>query len=114
MVRNKVFDWVQRLARRAGYDELVADAVDRDRWRSGEDVIEAMAPYRDEFGDVLVDAAARSGDRFRFDRATGRVTQILHDPEESNEWRIDALVDLAASRDEDRVVLRLVEIGPAT
>ena len=113
MVRNKVFDWVQRLARRNGYDDIVLDAVDAARWRSGEDVIEAMAPYRDEFGDVLVDAAARSGELFHFDRSTGRVTQILHDPEDSNEWRIEAMVDLDGSRDEDRVVLRLVDLGIA-
>ena len=111
MVRNRVFDWVQRLARRHGYDELVADAVDRDRWGSGEDVIEAMAPYREEFGDVLVDAASRSGELFHFDRATGSVTQILHDPEDAHEWRIDAVVDLDASREEGRVVLRLVDLG---
>jgi superfamily II RNA helicase len=112
MVRNRVFDWVQRLSRRTGYDELVGEAADRERWRSGEDVIAAMAAYRDEFGDVLVDAAARAGERFHFDRSSGRVTQILHDPDESNEWRIEALVDLDASRDENRVVLRLVDIGP--
>jgi superfamily II RNA helicase len=112
MVRNKAFDWVQRLSRRNGYDEIVAEALDRERWRSGEDVIEAMAAYRDEFGDVLVDAAARSGDRFHFDRTSGRVTQILHDPDDTNEWRIVAEVDLDASRTEDRVVLRLADIGP--
>ena len=113
MVRNKVFDWVQRLARRNGYDEIIVGATDPDRWRSGEDVIEAMAPYRHEFGDVLVDAASRSGELFHFDRATGRVTQILHDPDDSNEWRIEAIVDLDASREENRVVLRLVDIGVA-
>ena len=112
MVRNKVFDWVQRLSRRNGYDDLVADATDTDRWRSGEDVVEAMASYRDEFGDVLVDAASRSGELFHFDRSTGHVTQILHDPEDSNEWRIVADVDLDASRSDDRVVLRLVDLGP--
>ena len=112
MVRNKVFDWVQRLARRNGYDDLVAEAVDTERWSSGEDIIEAMAAYRDEFGDVLVDPAARSGELFHFDRPTGRVTQILHDPEDSGEWRIVADVDLDASRDENRVVLRLVDLGP--
>jgi hypothetical protein len=111
MVRNRAFDWVQRLARRTGYDAIVADAADRDRWRSGEDVVAAMAPYRAEFGDVLDGSAARSGERFTYDRPSGRVVQILHDPEESNEWRIEAVVDADASRVEDRVVLRLVDIG---
>jgi superfamily II RNA helicase len=112
MVRNRAFDWVQRLARRAGYDAIVADAPDRDRWRSGEDVVAAMAPYREEFGDVLDGPAARSRERFWYDRTSGRVVQILHDTEDSNEWRIEALVDLDASSAEDRVVLRLVDIGP--
>lgn len=111
MVRNKMFDWVQRLARRGGYDELVRDTADRQRWQSGEDVVTAMEPFRDEFGDALVDADARSGALFHHDRATGRVTQILRDCDESNEWRIVATVDRQASRDEGRVVLRLVSIG---
>jgi superfamily II RNA helicase len=111
MVRNKAFDWVQRLARRGGYDELVADAIDRDRWQSGEDVIAAMAPYRAEFGDVLTDAGARSGERFHYDRATGEVVQILRDPDDTNEWRIIAQVDLEASRAQDAAVLRLVDIA---
>jgi superfamily II RNA helicase len=114
MVRNRVFDGVQRLGRRSGYDEIVVDATDRQRWHSGEDVVAAMTTYRDEFGDVLVDAAARAGERFHFDRSTGRVTQILHDPDDTNEWRIEAVVDLDASRADDRVVLRLVDIGPFT
>ncbi len=113
MVRNRVYDWVQRLARRGGYDEIVADAADRERWASGEDVIEAMAPFREEFGDVLLDGDARSGALFRYDRATGRVVQILRDHEGSNEWRIVADVDVAASRTEGRVVLRLVDITSA-
>ncbi len=113
MVRNKAFDWVQRLARRTGYDGIVADALDRDQWQSGEDVIAAMAPYRDEFGDVLIDAGARSGERFHYDRSTGDVVQILRDPEDTNEWRIVARVDLDASREQDRCVLRLITIAGA-
>jgi superfamily II RNA helicase len=42
MVRNRAFDWVQKLARRRDYDEIVADA-DRELWPSGETLIEAMA-----------------------------------------------------------------------
>jgi superfamily II RNA helicase len=113
MVRNRMFDWVQRLARRGGYDEIVADADDRERWASGEDVVVAMVPFREEFGDVLLDGEARSGALFRHDGTTGRVTQILRDREESNEWRIVATVDLDASREERRVVLRLVDITNA-
>ncbi len=110
MVRNRAFDWVQRLARRRGYDEIVADA-DRELWPSGETLIEAMGPYWAQHDEILTDPDARSGELFRYDRASGRVIQILHDPDETNEWRIEALVDLDASRAEDRVVVRLVDIG---
>ena len=113
MVRNRMFDWVQRLAARRGHDEIVADA-DRELWPSGEAVIEAMAPYWTEHDEVLTDAGARSGELFRFDRAGGRVSQILRDPDDTNEWRIDAEVDLDASATEARPVVRLLAITQAT
>jgi superfamily II RNA helicase len=106
MVRNRAFDWVQKLARRRGYDEIVADA-DRELWPSGETLIEAMQPYWAEHDEILTDPGARSGELFRFDRSTGRVTQILRDPDDTNEWRFEATVDTDASADEARVVLRL-------
>ena len=112
MVRNRAFDWVQRLARRRGYDEIVADA-DRELWPSGEALIEAMAPYWAEHDHILTDPSARSGELFRYDRATGHVTQILRDPDDTNEWRIEAVVDRAASADEGRSVLRLVSVTSA-
>jgi hypothetical protein len=110
MVRNRAFDWVQRLARRSGYDELVDGSP---TFASVDDVERAMAPYWDEFDEILLDAGARSGERFAFDRATGTVTQILHDPDETNEWRFTATADLDASVAEGRPVLRLRSLGPA-
>ncbi len=107
MVRNRAFDWVQRLARRRGYDEIVADAADRERWPSGETLIEAMGPYWAEHDAILVDGGARSGELFRYDRASGLVTQILRDPDDTNEWRLEATVDREASAEEGRAVLRL-------
>ncbi len=110
MVRNRAFDWVQKLARRRGYDEIVADA-ERELWPSGETLIEAMQPYWAEHDEILTDPAARSGELFAYDRSTGRVTQILRDPDDTNEWRLEAVVDAAASAEESRVVLRLVGVS---
>ena len=110
MVRNRLWDWVQRLARRRGYDEIVADAADRERWPSPEAVVEALAPYRDEFEEIALDADARS--LFSFDRATGRATQELCDAEGATGWRLVATVDLAASAEEGRAVVRLDTITP--
>ncbi len=110
MVRNRAFDWVQRLARRRGYDEIVADVADRERWPSGETLIEAMGPYWAEHDAILVDGGARSGELFRYDRANDRVTQILRDPDDTNEWRLEATVDREASAEEGRAVLRLDDV----
>ena len=109
MVRNRAFDWVQKLARRRGYDEIVADA-DRERWPSGETLIKAMQPYWAEHDEILTDPGARSGELFHYDRSTGNVTQILRDPDDTNEWRFEATVDADASADEARVVLRLLAV----
>ncbi|HUS44078.1 MAG TPA: DUF3516 domain-containing protein [Ilumatobacteraceae bacterium] len=109
MVRNRAFDWVQKLARRRSYDEIVADA-DRELWPSGETLIEAMQPYWSEHDEILTDPGARSGELFRFDTSSGRVSQILRDPDDTNEWRLEAVVDRPASIDEARVVLRLLGV----
>ena len=117
MVRNQIFEWVQRLAADAGrstYAPLIADPVDPGRWSSTEAVAEAIGPYWLEHGEILLGPGARSPERFIFDRDEWTVTQILHDPEETNEWRIVALVDPEASVEQGRPVLRLVDLGRTT
>jgi superfamily II RNA helicase len=104
MVRNQAFDWVQRLAARRGYDVFGgADTIDMVR--------SAMADYHDAHGEVLLDAGARSPERFLYDPWGHTVTQILHDPDETNEWQFTARIDVDASREAGRAVLVLVSIG---
>ena len=104
MVRNQIFDWVQRVAARRGYDAFGSpEAIDLVR--------EAMAGYYEEHDEVLLDAEARSPSRFVYDRRAQTVTQILHDPDETNEWRITARVDVDASAEAGRAVLELTHIG---
>ena len=81
-----------------------------DRNLHPDEVFEAMQPYWAEHDEILTDPGARSGELFSFDRATDTVTQILRDPDDTNEWRIDAVVDRAASADQARVVLRLLSV----
>ena len=69
-----------------------------------------MQPYWAEHDEIRTDPGARAGELFRYERATGRVTQILRDPDDTNEWRIEAVVDRDASAEESRVVLRLVSV----
>ena len=110
MVRNQMFEWVQRLSRRNGYDALVADPVDPERFASTDEVAAAMAPYWERFDSIDVGPDARSPDRFVYEPRIGRVAQVLLDPDETNEWRIEAVVDVEASIEQARSVLRLVDI----
>ena len=107
MVRNAAFDWVQRLARRAGYEPMLEGAEGLD---TAELIDEAMAPYWAEHDEILLDASARSGELFSYDRPSGAVSQILRDPDDTNEWRFTATVDRDATVAEGRAVLRLESI----
>lgn len=116
MVRNQVFEWLQRLAADAGrstYAPFIEHPVDAEKWSSTENVADAIGPYWEEFDEMLVGAGARSPERFTLNRSTWAVTQIIHDPEETNEWRIDAQVDVDASIEQGRAVLQLVDIRRA-
>ncbi len=99
MVRNQVFEWAQRLARRTGYDALLVDPVDPERFASIEDVVAAMDPYWERFDAIDLGPEARSPDRFVYEPRIGRVAQVLLDPDATNEWRIEAVVDIEASID---------------
>jgi superfamily II RNA helicase len=110
MVRNAIFEWAQRLARRNGYDALVGAASAGSRFNEIEEVIEAMVPYWERFDQIDLGPDARSPERFVFEASTGRVAQILLDPDETNEWRIEAVVDAEASVEQQRAVLRFVDI----
>jgi hypothetical protein len=106
MVRNEAFRWVELLARRR-YHELPIPA------ESAQSIEAALTAYWDEFDQILLDADARSSQRFVFDPSTGRVVQILHDPDDVDEWRLAATVDRELSRSEGKAVLTLAGIGRA-
>lgn len=48
------------------------------------------------------------------DKKSWRVQQMLVDPQEHNDWVTEFAVDLAASRQQNEPVLRLLRIGPLT
>ncbi|MFK8024712.1 MAG: DEAD/DEAH box helicase [Ilumatobacter sp.] len=110
MVRNQMFEWVQRLATRSGYDALVESAVDAQRWTSAADVSEVMESYWERFESIDLGPEARSPSRFVYEPRIGRVAQIVLDDDETNEWRVEATVDTDASIEQGRAVLRLVDI----
>ena len=109
MVRNEAFRVVSHLARQD--HEAVAEMPRGagERWRPSE--IEAlMADYWDFYDSIGIDADARSAAYFDWDRSTGTVTQILADPDGHGEWRVEATVDIDASREAGEAVLVLDDI----
>ncbi|WP_430600164.1 DEAD/DEAH box helicase [Brevibacterium sp. K72] len=109
-IRNGLFHRVL-LAERADYDELgrldAESGFDKQAWE------EAIEDFYDEYGDLLIDQAARG--REFIDIVPGStvwaVRQILSDPEGNRDWAIDAEVDVAASDDSGDIVLRIVAVG---
>jgi len=96
MVRNQTFQWVMQLAHK------------RRRWDAERpDVAEAADAYFEEHDEVVIDAEARGPGYFQFDPALGQATQIVLDPEGSNEWRFVVNVDMAASRETGEAVISL-------
>jgi superfamily II RNA helicase len=114
MVRNQAFDWLNRLATKRGYDTIVAAAADPDIWGTVDDLVGVMADYWDEYDHIVMDAGARSPNRFIYDPDDDQsVVQIIQDPDGNDEWRITAFVDIEASTEQGRAVLRFVDVGPA-
>ncbi len=93
MVRNEMFRWVQMLATNR-YHMLPP----------GEHANE-IGPYWDEFDEILTDADARNAERFSFDPDTGVATQIIHDPDDVDAWRIEGRVDFERSAEEGTAVI---------
>jgi len=125
MVRNEVFRWVQMLAAQQYHAAAEHLASGAGGW-SASDLESAMAPYWEEFDDILVDSAARGSNMFTLTRGTDptkasdpsgqdtdrwAVEQVLADPDEFGEWRLSGHVDIEASKSADRPVVVLEQIG---
>ena len=109
MVRNEVFRWVTLLARRAHHElaELQA-GLGPTPW-TPESLGEAMAPYWDEFDQIVLDADARSAANVAVND-DWTVTQIISDPEGHCEWRLRGAVDLEGSRRAGEAMVALTAI----
>lgn len=117
LVRNALFQRVELIARRQWSDLEELDGEhgwDAQRW------FDALAPYWEEHGTLLVDGDARSAAMVVLDDDVAahpgewRVRQILHDPASHHDWSISAVVDLAASDEAGAAVVHLESVGPST
>ncbi|MFH8787867.1 DEAD/DEAH box helicase [Streptomyces roseoverticillatus] len=112
LVRNALFRRVELAAldnvRELG--EMDADSGwDEDRWA------EAMDAYWDEYEDLGTGPDARGPKLLRIEEkpedGLWRVRQTFADPDGDHDWGITAEVDLTASDEEGRAVVRVVEVG---
>lgn len=105
MIRNELFRWVLALARKdyGVFDELPPSA----EGLTVPDLEAAIAPYWTEHDEIRTDADARSATWVEIEESgeAWRATQILLDPEGYAEWRIQARVDLARSREDGCAVV---------
>ncbi|MBC7172491.1 MAG: DUF3516 domain-containing protein, partial [Polyangiaceae bacterium] len=116
LVRNAVWRLVQSLARREY--ERTTELIEPNR---GSDDVEwtyealedALASYREVHGEIRTDPAARAPKHCSIERYRDvwEVRQTLLDPEEHAEFFLFIDVDLRASAEEARPVLRLRRIG---
>ncbi|MCL3860512.1 RNA helicase [Actinotalea sp. K2] len=118
LVRNALFRRVELAARErwgalAALGDLDPDDApwDTDRWA------DALDPYFDDHTDIGTGPAARGPalhqvtERALASGEVWEVRQVLDDPAGDHDWRIDAVVDLAASDAAGTVVLRVVGAG---
>jgi hypothetical protein len=111
MVRNALFRWLQLLSKR-DYDNCAK--LTSAQLSNPESISLALEPYWQEHDVILVDPEARSAKWFMSgERSIDRwlVTQIICDPQGFQEWRVQAEIDLAASRLIGEVVLQVVSVA---
>jgi superfamily II RNA helicase len=109
LVRNALFGLVRALARR---DYLAAEGMVAGATR--ESLEQAMAPFWAEHAAIRTDAHARSPEHTRVTSAEDgawRVTQILADVEDANDWAAFVTIDLARSKEAARPVMTLERLG---
>jgi len=105
MVRTEAFRWVNALA--LGHSQqLPLDESEHHEVEAG------LTTFTDEYGDIMIDAAARAPHHFRYDPARNLAVQTLNDSDDVNEWRLVLEVDEAASAEEGKAVLRYRALAP--
>ena len=110
LVRNQLFRRVELFARRSPLDlaELDPEGPSLEWWAG------RMEAYFAEYPTLGADADARGPALFRVTESGRRwtVRQVLDDPEGDHDWALHATVDLDASDEEGRAVVRVDDVAP--
>lgn len=115
LVRNALFQRVEHIGTRQ-WQEL--EALDGEDGWTAQRWFDALVPYFDQHGTIGIGADARNPALLLVDEhpvdhpGHWSVRQILHDPADDHDWRIAALIDLAASDAEGRAVIHITDVSP--
>jgi superfamily II RNA helicase len=120
LIRTEIFKFLRPLSARA-YEAALATLDPEGSEGSGPawspaSLAAAIEPYFADHGRLRFDPDARNGRHTRVTRAedgkTWRVSQVLVDPDDHNDWHAEFHVDLARAREEGRPSLRLLVLEP--
>ncbi len=110
LVRNELFRRVQLAALERWEDLAALDGGSG--WNAGRWAL-ALDPYWEEHDEILTGPNARSIGLLHLEEGqwTWTARQVLDDPEGDHDWAITAEIDLVASEEEGRAVVRVVDVG---
>lgn len=113
LIRTQIFRFLQQLQQER-YAEALATVV-HDGW-TAESLAAAFDPYFDEHQCILLDNEGRNGRHTHVEILTSsqtwKISQVLVDIDELNDWQVQFTVDLNKAREEDQATLQLLSIGP--
>jgi hypothetical protein len=112
-VRSELHGLVHALARR-DYEEALTQVREDPDW-DAQRLAEALAPFHDEYGEIVFTPASRHAHHTIQKRTGPRswdVAQVLVDPEGDGLWALHGEVDLRTERDPGGPLVRLLRIGP--
>jgi hypothetical protein len=113
LLRTEIFRFMRQLSF-GQYANALAGLVAVDH--TAESLADTMDAYYEEHSSMILDNEARNG-RHTYTEALAnqqmwKVSQVIVDPEEQNDWQIQFTVDLNQARDDGKPTLQLVSIGP--
>jgi superfamily II RNA helicase len=111
LIRTEIFRFLKPLAEE-NYTAAVA-SLSATTWKA-DDLAATLDPYFDTHERIRLDPEARNGRHTYVDATptTWRVSQVLVDPEELNDWQLQFTVDVAQAREDGKPTLVLLSLGP--
>lgn len=113
LIRTQIFRFLQQL--QFGQYHAALATVRHEGW-TPETLAEALDPYFDEHESFLLTTEARNGRHTHIEipspPTTWKISQVLVDADELNDWQVTFTVDLAQARQEDKPTLQFVSLAP--